>query len=135
MSERGVCKFQKVFVKGGSVLLAFLPGGWDADMTAGVRAAVLAHTLWEWVAEQQHRRSLGPLEIEKLPYEPLEPVSLGFLPLAAESNSTNSEAMQIFLPERESQKTHSWPHPRCGGWRLVRVRTVRPSGVGGGEGN
>lgn len=60
------------------MLLSFLPGGWDADMTAGVRAAVLAQTLSEWVAEQQHRRSLGPLEIEKLPYEPFRACSFRF---------------------------------------------------------
>lgn len=51
------------------MLLSFLPDGWDADTMAGVRAAILDQTLSEWMAEQQHRRSLGPLEIEKLPYE------------------------------------------------------------------
>lgn len=66
------------------VCAALLPGGWDADVMAGVGAATLEQTLSEWMAEQQGSRNLGPLGPEQLPHSPLRLCSVGFLPLAAE---------------------------------------------------
>lgn len=65
--------------------MPLFPGGWGADMMAGVRAATLDQKLPERVAEQQDRRSLGPLETEKLSHQLLRAsVGVGFLPLAAD---------------------------------------------------
>lgn len=59
---------------------------------------------------------------------------MGFLPFAAESNPTHPEPMQVFLLERITETLFT-ATPKVQGRGLEKVREVRPSEAGGGEGN